>query len=128
MIFWENPDNMEANVTSLSTAIDAYPAAFNGNRLNLLFLNDAHPIFSSKEFLKKIDGLDLQDERREYLLGEKEGWPFPTINIANRPDPWKVTDALFENFEIAGIVLLFLRAAISILAISSVFCAFRVMK
>lgn len=93
---------MESSVDRLSTAIDAYPAAFRGNRLNLLFLDDAHPIISSKEFLGKLDSLLLQDERREYLLGEKEGWPFPTIDIEGRPDPWKVTDALFENFEIAG--------------------------
>lgn len=93
---------MESSVDRLSTAIDAYPAAFRGNRLNLLFLDDAHPIINSKEFLGKLDSLLLQDERREYLLGEKERWPFPTIDIKSRPDPWKVTDALFENFEIAS--------------------------
>jgi len=96
---------MEPNVERLSTAIDAFPAAFKGNQLNLLFLDDAYPIINSKAFLCKLDSLMLQDERREYLLGEKEGWPFPTIGIEGRPDPWKVTDALFENFEIAGNLL-----------------------
>jgi len=96
---------MVSDVTRLSTAIDAYPAAFRGNRLNLLFLDDAHPIYSSREFLRKVDSLQLQEERREYLIGEKEGWPFPTISIESRPDPWKVTEALFDNFEIAGKVL-----------------------
>lgn len=96
---------MESNVERLSTAIDAFPAAFRGNRLNLLFLDDAYPIINSKEFMCNIDSLMLQDERREYLLGEKEGWPFPTIGIDGRPDPWKVTDVLFENFEVADDLL-----------------------
>jgi hypothetical protein len=96
---------MVAGIIRLSAAIDAYPAVFRGNRLNLLFLDDAHPIYSSQDFLRKIDSLQLQDERREYLIGEKEGWPFPTISIENRPEPWKVTEALFENFEMADKVL-----------------------
>jgi len=105
MIFGRNRGYMAADVTKLSTAIDAYPAAFRGNRLNLLFLDDAHPIDSSREFLKKVDSLQLQEERREYLINDKEEWPFPTISIESRPDPWKLTDALFDNFETAHKVL-----------------------
>jgi len=105
MIFGGIRGNMGADVTKLSTAIDAYPAAFRGNRLNLLFLDDAHPIDSSREFLKKVDSLQLQEERREYLINDNEGWPFPTISIESRPDPWKISEALFDNFEIAAKIL-----------------------
>ncbi|MGC8660321.1 MAG: hypothetical protein ACP5U1_14750 [Desulfomonilaceae bacterium] len=96
---------MGSNVTNLTTAIDAYPAAFRGNRLNLLFLDDAQPIFSSQKFLKEVDSMELQEDRREYLIGDKDGWPFPTISIESRPDPWTITEALFNNFEIAEKVL-----------------------
>jgi hypothetical protein len=96
---------MSADVASLSSAIDAYPAAFKGNRLNLLFLEDAQPIDNSRDFLKKVDCLQLQEERREYLIEENSGSPFPTISIESRPDPWKITDAIFDRFEAAGKVL-----------------------
>lgn len=99
-------DFMDSTIERLSLAIDAFPAAYRGNRLNLLFLNNAYPIKNSKEFLAKVDSLMLQDEKREYLLGTKEGWPFPTIKIESRPDPWKLTDALFENFEFASEIVL----------------------
>jgi len=87
-----------ANTYRLSYAIDAYPAAFKGNRLNLLFLRDAYPIYDSHDYLKEISGLKLQEERREYLLGSIEGWPFPTIRIEKRPDPWEISEALFKKF------------------------------
>jgi hypothetical protein len=93
------------DVKWLSAAIEAYPAAFSGNRLNLLFLEDAHPIYSSLDFLRNLDSTFLQEERREYLLGEKEEWPFPTINIRHRPDPWQLSDALFSNFDAASKIL-----------------------
>jgi hypothetical protein len=94
-----------ADIFRLSKAINAYPAAFRGNQLNLLFLNDAHPIYDSRDFLRQIDSLKLQQERREFLLGKQEGWPFPTIRIDDRPDPWAVSEALFEHFGHAGKIL-----------------------
>ena len=89
------------NTSKLSYAIDAYPAAFKGNRLNLLFLHDAYPIYDSHDFFKEINGLKLQEERREYLIGSIDGWPFPTIRIEKRPDPWKISEELFEKFHFA---------------------------
>ena len=89
----ENRAEIGSDVCRLSNAIDAYPAAFRGNRLNLLFLDNAHPIYSSRDFLRQVDSPQLQEERREFLLGEREGWPFPTIQVKDRPDPWDVSEA-----------------------------------
>ena len=104
MIKEQQIDN-EVDTNRLSFAIDAYPAAFKGNRLNLLFLNDAYPIYDSQKFCRKIAGLQLQEERREYLLGSIEGWPFPTIRIEKRPDPWEISEALFEKFHFADKII-----------------------
>ena len=101
----ENRAEIGSDVCRLSNAIDAYPAAFRGNRLNLLFLDNAHPIYSSRDFLRQVDSPQLQEERREFLLGEREGWPFPTIQVKDRPDPWDVSEALFEHFEHADKIL-----------------------
>lgn len=46
-----------------------------------------------------MDAPSLRDERREYLLDERIHWPFPRIHLAERPDPWQVSEKLFERFE-----------------------------
>jgi hypothetical protein len=88
-----------------SFALDAYPAGFSGNRLNLLLVGNATPICSAEAYLKQLDDLPLLEERREYLLDEHSAWPFPRINLDDRPDPWLISEQLFERFEDARLLI-----------------------
>jgi hypothetical protein len=91
-----NPDRA---IQRFSTALDMYPAGFSGNRLNLLLVNDAEPIYAAQAYLRRLDGLPLLEERREYLIDERSPWPFPRISLDHRPDPWLISGQLFERFE-----------------------------
>ncbi len=91
-----------AALDRFSVALDAYPAAFAGNRLNLLFVEDAHLIRSPKDYLCRLDAPMLTEEQREYVVGEVGGWPFPAFRVRERPDPWLLSQRLFERFEGAG--------------------------
>lgn len=97
---------MELDIKIFSNAIDYFPAAFRGNPLNLLFLEEAFPIRDSNKFLYDIDNLSLQDERREFVIDSNDRWPFPTFHIESRPDPWKISEVLFNNFTIAKDLLI----------------------
>ena len=84
-------DRMEG-MRRFSAVLDAYPPGFTGNRLNLLFLDDAEPIEEPQAYLRQLDDLLLMEERREYLLDEQSPWPFPRVQLAARPDPWAVSE------------------------------------
>lgn len=86
-------------VERFSTLLDAYPAGFAGNRLNLLFVEDAEPIWEAERYLHHVDDLTLMEERREYLIDEHRGWPFPRVRLATRPDPWAISEELFHKFQ-----------------------------
>lgn len=88
----------------LRFALDAYPAGFGGNRLNLLML-DAEPIKDSRRYLYQVDCLTLMPERREYCLSPNREWPFPVISIDERPSPEIVSRALAERLQFACRVL-----------------------
>jgi hypothetical protein len=92
-------------VARFSAAIDAYPAGFSGNPLNLLFLEDAVPIQSPRDYLRQLDAPPLVDERRQYVLGGYPSWPFPVLSLRERPDPWLVSRRLFERFDEAAQIL-----------------------
>jgi len=92
-------------LNAFSRLLDFYPAAFSGNRLNLLLLRDAVPIWHGKSYLRRLDSLSLMDERREYLMDEQSPWPFPRIRLESRPDPWNLSDALFSRFDEAQAIL-----------------------
>jgi hypothetical protein len=92
-------------VSRLSKLVELYPPAFEGNRLNLLFLEDAWPITNPKEYLIRLDSQELAREQREYYLGDPCEWPFPTISIEDKPDPWAISTALFNWPERARQVL-----------------------
>lgn len=98
---------MEANdrMESFSTALDAYPARFCGNRLNLLFVDEAKPILTADQYLHRLDEPELMEERREYLLDEEHAWPFPCFYCSARPDPYALSDQLFHSFDQAADVL-----------------------
>ena len=81
-----------------SAVLDFYPAGFAGNALNLLFLDDALAIGSPRNYLREIHGPWLMDERREYVLAESF-WPFPAIEVSERPDPYALSERLFQRFD-----------------------------
>lgn len=87
-----------SSIGHFSRLLDFYPAAFSGNRLNLLMLEDAIPIKDSVGYLRQLNSTSLTDEKREYLVGESCPWPFTRIRLVNRPDPWDVSEALFTRF------------------------------
>jgi len=86
------------NLERFSSALNAYPAGFSGNRLNLLLVDNAEPIKSANAYLHQLDDLILLEERREYLIDEYSSWPFPRIKLDEVPDPWLLSLRLFENF------------------------------
>ena len=97
--------NGERAIKRFSGVIDAYPAGFSGDPLNLLFLEDAEAIWDAQGYLRRLDDLPLCDERREYLIDEHSAWPFPRVDVRGRPDPWLVSERLFERFDEAGRIL-----------------------
>lgn len=81
--------------------MDFTPVGFKGNRLNLLSINDAHLINDPSLYLSNISSPVLMSENREYSIIDKVSWPFPIFTMNSRPDPWKLSQSLFENFDLA---------------------------
>jgi len=98
---------METNdkLKLFSTALDAYPAKFCGNRLNLLFVDEARPILAANQYLRNLDAPVLVEEQREYLLDEEYPWPFPCFRCQGRPDPYALSERLFDHFDQAANLL-----------------------
>lgn len=97
--------NSEALIR-MSNAMEAYPPAFQGNHLNLLFLDDIVPIRKAREYLQYLDSPNLCEDRREYLFSnDYELWPFPSHSIIERPEPRILSDRLYERFDEAGQIL-----------------------
>lgn len=94
-----------AAIRRFSTLLDAYPIAFRGNRLHLLFVPDARPIWSAEKYLRALQSRELTDEGREYLIAKYDSWPFPHLDFRGRPDPGEVSKCLFTNFTAAQEVL-----------------------
>lgn len=95
-----------ALLSRMSVAIDAYPPAFRGNALNVLFLEDAQPIACAPEYLRSLDSPNLCEDCREYLLSQEYAlWPFPIHCIAKRPDPWLLSEKLYDCFNTAQYLL-----------------------
>jgi hypothetical protein len=95
-------DNLrDAAINRFASALDAYPPGVRGNRLNLLFVEDASPIRSAADYLRGVSGMALQEERREYLAEESVAWPFPSLSLGCRPNPARLSEVLFERFDIA---------------------------
>ncbi|MBT9142095.1 MAG: hypothetical protein DDT32_01801 [Syntrophomonadaceae bacterium] len=93
-------------LSCMSVSMDAYPPAFQGNALNLLFLEDAQPIRCAREYLRGLDSPNLCEDCREYLIsGEHAIWPFPVHCMAKRPDPWSLSERLYDCFTTAQYLL-----------------------
>lgn len=93
------------SVARFSRALDAYPAAFAGNPLNLLFVENARPIQSGRDYLRSLDSPLLVTEQREYFSRSDTPWPFPHISVAGRPDAWELSQRLFDHFDQAKAIL-----------------------
>ncbi len=93
-------------VSDFSRILDYYPPAFAGNPLNLLFLDEARPIRSTRDYLRMLDLPSLCEDRREYLLCEGRSWPFPVKSTTLCPDPYSVTDRLWDRFDVADSVII----------------------
>lgn len=98
-------EDMMQDTLRLSRVLDSYPAAFRGNPLHLLGLEDATPILNGVEYLKSLNGPGLVDERREYCVDDAVEWPFPPCYLGGRPDPYSLSLRLFDAFELARRVL-----------------------
>jgi len=102
----DHTNQAEALLSRMSVAMEAYPPAFQGNTLNLLFLDDAQPIRRALEYLHGLDSPNLCDDGREYLMpGEYALWPFPVHCIAERPDPRSLSETLYDHFDTAQYLL-----------------------
>ena len=91
--------NRGERIRAFSAVLDAYPAGFAGNPLNLLLVDDAHPIFVADTYLRQLDSPSLMQERREYLMDPSSPWPFPRLELNTRPDPWLISELLFQRFD-----------------------------
>lgn len=95
----------DTKVNWFSAALNAYPAKFLGNRLNLLFIDEAKPILTAEKYLQRLDAPILLEEQREYLLDEGSDWPFPCFQLRDRPDPYSLSAQLFDRFDEAARIL-----------------------
>lgn len=85
--------------------LDLVPVAYSGNPLHLLFLADAYPVRDGAGYLRTLDGFALVPERREYVLDPPPHWPFPRVEIEQRPDPRCVSEVLFQQWDVARTVI-----------------------
>jgi len=92
-------------IERFSRALGAYPAGYRGNRLNLLFVQDAFPITSAEQYWASVDSPTLREERAEFYAGGAHDWFFPTFHIESCPAPEDVSAALFDHFEDARVLL-----------------------
>lgn len=93
------------STAKFSSMLAAFPPAFVGNRLNLLLVDDAEPIESPVAYLREISSPSLMKERREFVINGGSTWPFPRVTVAERPDPFLVSQRLFSDLPGAARVL-----------------------
>lgn len=94
------------SMEKFSHILDFYPPIFEGNPLNLVFLENADIIKNPHNYLEKLDNLDLTFEKREYLVSNYIGWDFPKFHFNKRPDPYALSEKLFMKFENLSNILL----------------------
>lgn len=100
------PDRDRAVHERLDQLLDLVPVGYTGNPLHLLFLAEAYPVRDATGYLRALDGNALVPERREYILNPPVHWPFPRVEIARRPDPTRVSELLFRQWDLAREVIL----------------------
>ncbi|MHB1681280.1 MAG: hypothetical protein ACYCYO_00430 [Bacilli bacterium] len=94
------------SIRNLMGCMKAYPVGFRGNPLNLLFIRDEFElIFNAKGYFGNHDGVSLIQAGNEIYVGQLEYWPFPTIEIPDRPPALIVSDLLFQKYELASKLL-----------------------
>jgi hypothetical protein len=95
----------KTDIERFSSILDSYPPRFDGNPLNLLFLEDAAPIEDPVSYLREMDGPGLLEEQREYCMHATSAWPFPAQHLSARPAPYALSLRLFDQYELARKVL-----------------------
>jgi len=86
-------------------ALNWYPPAYTGNRLNLLLVADAEPVSDPRDYLHKLDEPNLVDETREFALDPKLPWPFPQFQVDARPSAEQVQLSMGQGIEHAKRIL-----------------------
>ena len=87
-----------ANLHALSQALDALPCLFEGNRLNLLFLDNINIVYDGDAYLRALAAPGLLAERRDVLLSARPQQRVHSFRCPTRPDPEAVSALLFEHF------------------------------
>lgn len=89
---------MDASLSTLSKALDVMPCVFQGNPLNLLFVDAFQVIREIDDYVRQLASPQLMQEERELLLEKPLGQAFYHTHLPNRPDPSDVSDMLFSRF------------------------------
>ena len=85
-------------VQTLSATLDYTPCVFQGNWLNLLFVEDVQRI-APRALLHSLAAPSLIEERRLVLDAQPTGHRFPVFSITSRPDPTALSKRLFGSFD-----------------------------
>jgi len=87
------------DLSDFERALDWYPPAYWGNRLNLLLLADAEPLVDPRDYLRRLDQPNLVGEAREFSIEPELAWPFPTFRVDTRPSAQQVQLQLADGVE-----------------------------
>jgi len=83
----------------LSDAVDMVPCVFDGNPLNLLFLDDVRTA-DSRTFARTIAAPELVEEERLVFWSRAAGSVgLPRLTLRQRPDPTRLSERLFARFD-----------------------------
>lgn len=87
------------DLSEFERALDWYPPAYSGNRLNALLLASGDPLLDPADYLRRLDGPSLVNEVREFALEPQVAWPFPRFHINTRPAVHEVQLQLADGVE-----------------------------
>lgn len=83
---------------TLSETLDNTPCVFQGNWLNLLFVEDVQSV-APRALVSSLAAPSLVDERRLVLDAQPPGHRFPAFSVTSRPDPTALSKRLFGSFD-----------------------------
>jgi hypothetical protein len=90
---------MDASLSTLSKALDVMPCVFQGNPLNLLFVDAFEVVRETDDYVRQLASPQLMQEQRELLLETPLGQAFYHTSFPKRPDPSDVSAMLFTRFD-----------------------------
>lgn len=89
---------MDASLSTFSKALDVMPCVFQGNPLNLLFVDGFRVVRETEQYVRELASPHLMQEQRELLFARPTGQAFFQAHYPKRPDPTAVSDMLFARF------------------------------